>query len=483
MPRQLPARANLEHLRNEAKQRLRALRRQEPAAQLAEAQRLVARHYGFASWRQLKAAVDEGQRERVFAAARAGDVDLVRRALDGGFHPGTTDAMGRTLHQVAKLQGHTGIELLLRAHQERDERPDDIRQAVKSIHEAAAEGSADALRRLLEIHPDLLDARGVDVPRQTALHKAAARNRGECVRLLLEHGADVGIRDYGDNASALHFAAQAADLEIVRALVEAGADVNGEGDDHHLGVLGWATCLGRVRQDVVAYLLDRGARLNTWAAIALDREADVRRLVAAEPTLLTAGMSRNEHRRTPLHHAAALGRAAMVRLLLDLGADPSATDAAGATALTTAALAGADPGVMAALEGAGATLDLVAALGLRRYDVAARLLAADPTRLGPGGRDALALHVLVARRDTDAVRWLIAHGADVNAKRVFWDCNQTALHITAEHGLVELAEVLLEAGADPAIRDDKYEATVLGWAEYCAQPRIAALLEARGVTA
>jgi len=40
--------------------------------------------------------------------------------------------------------------------------------------------------------------------------------------------------------------------------------------------------------------------------------------------------------------------------------------------------------------------------------------------------------------------------------------------------------MLLDAGADPNIRDDKYDATVLGWAVYCAQPRIAELLRQRG---
>jgi len=40
---------NLEHLRNEAKQRLRALRGQDPGVQLADAQRLVARDHGFTS--------------------------------------------------------------------------------------------------------------------------------------------------------------------------------------------------------------------------------------------------------------------------------------------------------------------------------------------------------------------------------------------------------------------------------------------------
>jgi hypothetical protein len=45
----LPARANLEHLKNEAKQRLKTLRAQGPPAQLTEAQLAVARDYGFAS--------------------------------------------------------------------------------------------------------------------------------------------------------------------------------------------------------------------------------------------------------------------------------------------------------------------------------------------------------------------------------------------------------------------------------------------------
>ena len=78
------------------------------------------------------------------------------------------------------------------------------------------------------------------------------------------------------------------------------------------------------------------------------------------------------------------------------------------------------------------------------------------------------------------MRWLIEHGVDVNARRVLWDCNQTALHVTTEIGGIELTRMLLDAGADPNIRDDKYAATVLGWAVYCAQPGIGELLRQRG---
>lgn len=57
--RELPHAANLEHLKKQAKLRLRALRAQAPEARLAQAQLAVARDYGFASWRALKAAIEQ----------------------------------------------------------------------------------------------------------------------------------------------------------------------------------------------------------------------------------------------------------------------------------------------------------------------------------------------------------------------------------------------------------------------------------------
>src|SRR5262249_7846540 len=81
--RALPERASLEHLKNEAQQRLKALRRQNPQAKLAAVQLALAREYGFASWRRLKAHVDQldpirPERQRVCYAARAGDSETAR---------------------------------------------------------------------------------------------------------------------------------------------------------------------------------------------------------------------------------------------------------------------------------------------------------------------------------------------------------------------------------------------------------------------
>lgn len=304
--RELPAQPNLEHLKNEAKQCLKALRAGDPATKLAATQLAVARGYGFASWRQLKAHVERASTERplrakVFAAAQAGDIETVREALNAGFDPRQTDAEGRTVHQIAKEYGHEAIELFARELEERDSSPPEMRGVVASILDAAEKGHADKLARLLDSHPKLIDARSGNFQQQTALHKAAWRNQRACVQLLLARGADVRIRDTGDNATALHFAAEAADLGIVKMLVEAGADVIGEGDDHRLNVLGWATCFHTTRNDVADYLLTQGAKLNLWSAIAFGRVDDVRAFLQADPSLLAARMSRSEHRRTPLH--------------------------------------------------------------------------------------------------------------------------------------------------------------------------------------
>ena len=50
MSRNLPDRPSLEHLKKQARERLRVLQAREPAARLADAQRAIAREYGFASW-------------------------------------------------------------------------------------------------------------------------------------------------------------------------------------------------------------------------------------------------------------------------------------------------------------------------------------------------------------------------------------------------------------------------------------------------
>jgi ankyrin repeat protein len=485
MPQALPANPNLDWLRKAAKQRLVRLRANEPDARLHQAQFAVARDYGFQSWRALKSHVDSispafGDRSRVFEAARSGDVEAVRRAFAAGFDPATPDADGRTVYQIAKDRRHDAVEVLARDLQGGKTRPEEEMRAIQAILRAAQSGDVEALGAGLDAHPEWLNALGGGFQKATALHLAVLRNQHAATRLLIARGADLDCRDFPDNAAPLHFAAAHGDLKTIRLLVEAGADIEGKGDDHAIGVLGWATCFDKVRQDVAAYLLDRGATLNVWTAIALDRTDALRDMVDRDNALLEARMTRNQHRRTPLHHAVFKNRPVMVRLLLELGADVDARDATGATALATASPGGTDESIVAALLEAGATVDFLAAMNLGEYREAEAMLRNDPSRIGPGGSDTIALHLAVARKDLVSLRWLLAHGIDVNAKRPMWDCNHTALHMAVESGAKEMALLLLEAGADPNIRDDKFRATALGWADFFGRSDLAELLRNRG---
>ena len=58
-PRPMPARPNIEYLKNEAKRRLAARRTKDPDLKLSTVQFEIAREYGFTSWRALKTAMEQ----------------------------------------------------------------------------------------------------------------------------------------------------------------------------------------------------------------------------------------------------------------------------------------------------------------------------------------------------------------------------------------------------------------------------------------
>ena len=58
MSRRLPDHPNLEHLKNQAKDRLRDLQSQNRGSKLSDAQHAIAREYGCVNWSELKARVE-----------------------------------------------------------------------------------------------------------------------------------------------------------------------------------------------------------------------------------------------------------------------------------------------------------------------------------------------------------------------------------------------------------------------------------------
>lgn len=90
MPRDLPDRPDLEHLKKQAKALLRELRQRDANASLADALHALARDYGFASWPKLKAHVESG-------CSRISEASPSASSSSAPLFPRFTEAAKRTL--------------------------------------------------------------------------------------------------------------------------------------------------------------------------------------------------------------------------------------------------------------------------------------------------------------------------------------------------------------------------------------------------
>lgn len=99
-------------------------------------------------------------------------------------------------------------------------------------------------------------ANGSADPNPYAVHRAVKEGNADAVALLLQHGADVNVRD-ATGSTPLHYAAAKKDARTERLLLEHGAEVNcanGEGDTplHEIMRHGWS-------RDAAVALLEHGA--------------------------------------------------------------------------------------------------------------------------------------------------------------------------------------------------------------------------------
>ncbi len=388
--RRLPEQPSLEQLRKQAKELLQGFQSGEPGAiaevkrfestreksfALNDAQRVIARAYGFASWPKLKAFVDGANIARFAEAVQTGDMTQVRSLLASRPELVSIDRAGndehRGLHYAVLRRDAAMVRLLMEAgadarkgiypHRDattawtlaRERHYDDIVAVIEEeerhrreemscsnatvspmqdqISAAIAQGDDATAMQLLDQDRTLIHA--CDRDGLTPLHVAARRNRVELVAWLLQRRANVSKKDPSD----------------LTPLDHASLGVNPRNDR--------AERFPRV----AALLLDGGAVLTVRAAVALGDLPRVRQFIAAEPGLLrqitfSGGLLTLavNHRQlgsaellldlgadidermlleeleeptlswgTPLWHAAFANDLAMTRMLLDRGADPN----------------------------------------------------------------------------------------------------------------------------------------------------------------
>ncbi len=340
-----------------------------------------------------------------------------------------------------------------------------------NVHIAAARTDAAALRRLLAVDAALANAEGGPFAWPPLLYLAYARHDPDvtadavrdAVAALLEAGADpdAGYLWHGDSPPFTALTGAFGEGEggpgnqprhpqweaLARALLEAGANANDEQtlynrmfrpDDSHLellfefglddrqelaGQLGWAVTHGM--DDRVELLVGHG----------VDPDTEV-------------GGTYGVTRRSAYAAARVSGHAQTAALLLRLGAsaDISAEDRVVGDVLAGEDVDSAE--VAAAIEARPGLVAWAAQLG-----------------------------------NANAVRTAVELGWDVN-RRARTDVPsdeewETALHAAAGHGDVAMVQLLLELGADPSLKDCRFDAVPAQWAGHFGHEAVVELLSGR----
>ena len=464
--RRLSDRPDLEQLKRQAKELLRAFHAQDadtiseidahyhganPSTfALHDAQLVLARAYGFDSWPKLKAFVDGATVQRLIAAVRAADDDVVERLLRvrpelarmshanlGVIHHAVlapapaivrrlmvhgADARcgiyphreATTAYAIAVQRGYTEIVRIIEDEEQRrrEERGGTAAPPADDLFRAIQSGDHHAVTRLLDANPAVVNSRHstFDV---TPLHIAARALDPAVCRMLLDRGADVSVRGHED-LTPLDVAAQA-----------------------------WYRVDHNRLVEIATLLLERGAALTPPAAVALGeidwlraRSADgsLTREVAASGGLLRIAATHNQSRvlqqlldwgfdpderirvgdddaseswGMALQHCAGSGKYELAEMLLKAGADANARIMASGDPMFSA-YSEKDWTMVALLERYGGILNATSAGLFRQTDLARRMLSGEfPYRLDGVGGDTLAEQLLwggACGGDPDIVR-------------------------------------------------------------------------------
>ncbi len=350
---------------------------------------------------------------------------------------------------------------------------------ASEIHDATAAGDMKRVRALLASDPSLMNAR--DTAQSLPIHLAAFRGHAAIVDLLLSKGADIDAGDR-ENTSPLVCAAMGNRMEVVRLLVEKGAGVNARDINGETAIISAA----RSRNlEMVRFLLEHSASLadtNNRGSNCLIAAASVR-ADSVVNFLLAKGMdinARNGRGFDALQYAILTRNTALALSLIEQGADVGYRNSQGETRLHAAAWE-ADTAVAAALVARGLLVDArdnfgitpLANTGWGNLPMARWLIAHGADVNAATDTTAAPLSRAVWGGNADIVRLLVSNGADINRP-----CRDegSPLRSAVIRGYREIAEILLEGGADVHFTDRNYGRTMLHFAAIKGDSGMAKLL-------
>ena len=256
----------------------------------------------------------------------------------------------------------------------------------------------------------------------TALFLACQKNYPEVAQVLIAAGADIQTRNE-NGRSPLHKASMSGALDVVKVLVQAGAGAGNVTDNRGVTCLVLASYMGHT--ETVRYLVGL-------------KEVDLKH---ADSTGCTA-----------LGHAVVRNHPDVVEVLIDAGADIDVKDTRGRSPLHKASISG--------------SLDVLKMLVKAGADVRVT-----------DNKGYTCLTLAVANGRTETVRYLAGlKDVDVNHSG---DKGHTALHLAGGEDYAEVAQLLIDAGADIETRNEKGRSP-LQWACGAGSPYVVKALVKAG---
>jgi ankyrin repeat protein len=285
MSRELPEKPNLEYLKKQAKELLRA----NGQGKLADAQHTLAKEYGFATWAKLKSHVEGlGLTPAEALKAAVCDSDASRVA----------DLLRKHSELRARIDDPLpdygfGQQALFAAVQRSDRATIDVLLEAGADIRKRTEWWAGGFGVLDDCHPSLVEFL---IERGAVLDAHSAARLGMLPKLRELVAADPGVVHArgGDGQTPLHFAST---VEVAEFLLESGAEIDARDVDHESTPAQYMLRVDqrrhypKDRQDVARYLVSRGCRTDLLMATALGERELVRQHLDRDPACIRMNVS------------------------------------------------------------------------------------------------------------------------------------------------------------------------------------------------